>query len=208
MSVSGWTSTRSISGPAPEQQNCPSRAVGRGNTVWIGPTGADEQTATGRKGWSSPGARGTIRRNDQDKRSDVALQGRGVSVRTGWGPQGSAAVDAIVADMEISADPVPVPSRAPAQRRTTVPTPRQEPVPVGPKTAEERVAPASLSSLTAGRSGGGSHCMARWPSTPAARRPSRACRRGANRRMSPWASTPADRCGPAPSRAGRRGSTR
>ena len=136
-------------GTAPEQQNCPSGAVGRGNTVWIGPTGADEQTATGRKGWSSPGARGTIRRNDQDKRSDVALQGRGVSVRTGWGPQGSAAVDAIVADMEISADPVPVPSRAPAQRRTTVPTPRQEPVPVGPKTAEERVAPASLSSLTA-----------------------------------------------------------
>ena len=51
-------------GTAPEQQNCPSRAVGRGNTVWIGPTGADEQTATGRKGWSSPGARGTIRRND------------------------------------------------------------------------------------------------------------------------------------------------
>ena len=74
-------------GTAPEQQNCPSRAVGRGNTVWIGPTGADEQTATGRKGWSSPGARGTIRRNDQDKRSDVALQGRGVSVRTGWGPR-------------------------------------------------------------------------------------------------------------------------
>ena len=108
-------------GTAPEQQNCPLP----GGRAWQhGLDRTDRRRRADRhrpQGWSSPGAG-----HDPPQRPGQAIRCGAPGSRRlradRLGSAGSAAVDAIVADMEISADPVPVPSRAPAQRRTTVPT--------------------------------------------------------------------------------------
>lgn len=104
-------------GAPPEQENCPAHAVGRADTVWLGPTvPADGAVAGGRaprRTWSKGLARGSVMRAEHAQEQTLVLEGRGVSVRTGWGRTGPARVDAVVEGLTVSPEGKPVPPRRP-----------------------------------------------------------------------------------------------
>jgi hypothetical protein len=138
-------------GTPPEQQQCPARAVGRAETLWIGPTTAAEKAEAGGRSWARSTARGAIHRNEAAGEQSLVLAARGVSVRTTWGPAGERAGAAALDALTVSPDPQPVPGRRPAAERTPAAPapPSNSPMPGGPKQHEMSVAPASFTGTLA-----------------------------------------------------------
>lgn len=107
-------------GTPPEQQNCPARAVGRTETLWIGPTTPEEtqggdpagrsDSGTQSRGWSKGAGKGTVHRNAREHQQTLVLEGRGLSVRSTWGSKESAVSEALEG-VTVSRDPKPVPQR-------------------------------------------------------------------------------------------------
>jgi len=132
-------------GTPPEQEQCPAHAVGRAETLWIGPTTAAEKAERGGRSWARSTARGVVHRHEASAEQSLVLTARGLSVRTTWGAGGERATAAALDAMTVSAEPQPVPGRRPAAERTppAPAPPSNSPLPGGSKQHEVSIAPAS-----------------------------------------------------------------
>ena len=126
------------------QQDCPAHLVGRGNTVWLGPSATAQHASLLAQGSRRPSA-ACPPRSTEDARSQqrqIDLPSEGVVVRTAWGTDPSAVQDA-VATIAPAVGPPPAQPNAPASTTTGGTTPAAY------LTADRSAAPAAAAAVAA-----------------------------------------------------------